>query len=204
MKRNDRKKRQEFKTWRKIEEKKDLTQEEFTPTKVLESSPDIEYFSTPEFRKKVVHFSKGFYPRGIDPVNRIKYWRKRLEEDPSVMIQNPVLVTEDGSICDGNHRLIIDQNWALSVFNSQEGWYSCPKCKVGKSYVEAKILCVEPKEDQPFKTLVILRKDENFVTDGYTSDPTEERPLLQNLRLVTCSDCDFQFVIIGLKTKKKD
>jgi hypothetical protein len=204
MKRHDRRKKTqlEFKTWIRIEEKKDSTQEELIPVKVLEPFPNIEYFSTPEFRKKVVDSSNGYHPRGIDPMDRIRYWRKRLEEDSNVMIQNPVLVTKDGFISDGNHRLIVNRDWSLSVFNSQEGWYSCPKCKVGKSYVEAKIMCVEPEEEQPFKTLIILRKDENIVTEGYTFRPTEERPLLQDLRLMNCSDCGFQFVITGPKKKK--
>lgn len=168
---------------------------ELEPSSPIPFHYPIGYFSTAEFRNKVIANIKFHDSQGTE------YWKKKLLESPDTMDENPVLVLESGHILDGHHRMNANSNWTITVLNP-EGWYSCPLCK-GKSYVEAKIMCIESRI-QPLKSLIILKKDEDTTTEAFNFSPTEERPLIQNLRLVTCSDCAFQFVITEKKKKKKD
>ena len=92
----------------------------------------MEYFYTEEFRDKVIehnHTRIRSNPTHLKSY-KVKYWRKKAKEDPDVMLKSPVLVNQNGEILDGNHRLIANPYWELTV--ALPDGFSCPRCKIGK------------------------------------------------------------------------
>jgi len=94
---------------------------------------DISYFSTQEFRDLVLQYNSTHHVLKLSCQTSITTWRRLGQNNRDNQYEHPVVVNESAQILDGNHRLIADPNWALTVV-SEHKWCLCPKCKIGRCF----------------------------------------------------------------------